>query len=434
MRLPRWSLVSLLLLLAAAAARADEPADPRAEARDCLQQLAAPDSDVRKKAADRIVELGAAAVEEVARGGAGLDTVAWEAFAGACERRTIRRNAGILVAAAHSARDMHRTRLLELARRLHPDAGKERTPAEVEAKVREIVGRPIRGCVVDFDEELVLLGHDAVAPILALLSESEHGGMRHDVACAALSALVEEEDVPALRGALLGGETEVSAALVRLRLRGVDPAEDPIYEAVAAGRLTRAVCDALSRLPDRARSAKAVLAWVEDQGISRPTDGQRSDVARLLEKLDAREAVPVLEDWVASTKSPSAFSALGSALTRLGSAKGIEVLVHIVGERRLRFPCRPSTPEEVAAETAPGRMCGEGFHSYERSKAAQLLSEIAGPGAFPTPTRKRDGQPSWDAADDETLDRAARAFREWWETSKDRLRFDPKLRAWTVGE
>ena len=92
------ALAAFCLCAVAASAFAEEKPDPRPEARECMTRLASEDAEVRRKAAERIVALGALAIDEVARGGASLDASAWDSFATACAEKKDRRRAVSLVA------------------------------------------------------------------------------------------------------------------------------------------------------------------------------------------------------------------------------------------------------------------------------------------------------------------------------------------------
>ena len=71
------------------------------------------------------------------------------------------------------------------------------------------------------------------------------------------------------------------------------------------------------------------------------------------------------------------------------------------------------------------------------NRAAQTLSAIAGKQVFDVPedwSRRLAGQGRDGESDDDYLDRAAAAFRTWWEASKERLRFDADAGRWVVGQ
>ncbi len=426
-----WLLLALLLATAIPA-RADGDTDTGTEIRECLARLRSPDEPVRRTAAKRIVDIGWKAVEGVARSGESLDAAAWKAFADACEGHDL--YAVPLVAAAHAAPEVYRRRLLELAHHLDPEAGIPRTPEQVADIVRSVlVDGAEERCQTGHDTAIAILGHDAVAPVLTHLRDPKRGHLSSWAAFGALSMIAEKEDVPALRALLLSGKTGVAEALGSLQRRGVPEASDALLDAVAAGTLDGPVTEALAGAPDRDRVSKVIRSWIASRPD--PSIDQRCEAARLLGTLNAREDVPILEAWLKDARKPWEYAAYGTALARLGSRKGVEVLVHIVAEAR--GPC--CGPKDAPASA--DRMCPDGFGDWERWPAARFLGDIAGPGVFAVPSkeewrasRKREREAGREPeSDGDLLDRAATAFHAWWSTSKDRLAFDAATGRWSVG-
>jgi hypothetical protein len=369
------------------------------------------------------------------RRGADLDDRAWTACAEAFVRARCSGCALTFVAAARSAPPAHAKRLVELAHALDSVAGVRRSPQETAATVRRLLDEADRArCATGYDERIALLGHDAIEPLLAGMRDGDPGHPGGSVACSAVALLAETGDLPALRELLLAGKVNLVRAIERMQRDGVPGATDALLDAAAAGRLDSQVTRALGAAPDRARVLEAVSAIV----ASRPAidDASRANLAALFVRLDARECVATLGAWLETSKDPSAFVAIADALVHFGNRQGVGVLVRIASERVTRFPCRPSTPEELAAAAAPGRLCPEGFSQSERARAAQRLSAIAGKEVFDVPEdwirRIAEQGPDHESHDD-YLDRAAAAFRTWWETSKDRLRFDAAAGRWTLG-
>jgi hypothetical protein len=414
------------------AARADEAEDRRAEARAAMADLASADDEVRTAAAARLVELGGIGATELALRGIDLDEPAWTTCAEAFARSKRSSLALTFVSAERKVPVHHARRLRELAHALDPAAGVERTAEETAAEVRRLLDEADRvRCATGYVERICLLGHAAVAPILEGMRDGDPKHPGGSIACAAVNHLAEREDLPAIRELVLAGKGNLVQVLARMQKEGVPEATDALLDAVTAGRLDSGVTRALAAAPDKARVLEVVNDWVCRQ--SAVADGDRTRLAYLFRNLDARESVPTLETWIATSSDPDAFVAIAHALVHFGNPRGVGLLVRIAGERVTRFPCRPSTPQELAAASAPGRLCPEGFPQGDRSRAAQKLTEIAGNDVFDVPKdweRRLAAQGPDRESDDDHLDRAAAAFRRWWEASKDRLRYDRSEGRW----
>ncbi|MFO0933754.1 MAG: hypothetical protein U1E39_13775 [Planctomycetota bacterium] len=412
---------------APSAARADEAADARARA---IQDLMSSDDTVRAKAAKFLAEHGRAAAEELARH-AELDDRALKACAEAYARGW-RVYAYTFVVAARTAPPAHAARLLALAHAIHPLAGVQRTRDETAAEVRRLVDQASRArCGTGCAEEIALLGHDALEPLLAGIRASEHAG--GSIECWAVGLLAEKEDVPAIRDVVLAGKATLAEALGSMQKEGIHEATDALLEAAAAGRLGSPILRALADAPDKTRVLSSVSATLDE----RPELAQehRRELADFFRWLDARDSAPRLESWLATSREPEELAAIADALVKFGRVKGVGVLVRIVSEARTSFPCRPSTPDELAAASAPGRLCPEGFAPYARERAAEQLSEIAGKAVFDMPeeeARRRAETGPHLESEGVFMERAAAAFRAWWEATKDRLAFDAATGRWVV--
>jgi hypothetical protein len=447
MRLPRWALALGLLSTASSVAApgrtplgptmacAQDAAEARAAAQAAADELASDDDAVRTKAAARLAALGRVGAQELVRRGAALDDRAWRASAEAFVRAKCSWCAFPFVAAARNAPPPHAKRLLELAHALDPLAGVRHTREETASEVRRLLDEADRSrCATGYEERIAVLGHDAIEPLLAGMRDGDPEHPGGSVTCAAVALLVERSDLPAIRELLLAGKVNLVGAIRRLQREGVPEATDALLDAAAAGRLETRVTRALGDTPDTARVLEVVRGIV----ASRPAidDRSRANLAALFQKLDARDFVPTLESWLGTSKDPDTFVAIADALVHFGDPRGVGLLVRIASERRTQFPCRPSTPQELAAAAAPGRLCPEGFPEADRERAALKLSAIAGKEVFDMPEdwyrRLAEGGENRESGDD-YLDRAAAAFRAWWATSKDRLRFDATKGRWTVG-
>ena len=422
------------MLAAAASAIAGDWEARAAEIRTRMAALSSADELERNTAAARLVEMQAE--EEVARGGASLDGQAWKAFADACIAKSRGLPAPRLNAAAYSAPEAHRRRLLDLAHRLDPRVGIVRTPKEIEATVR--------ASLVDertSSDEVERIGHEAVPFIVAVLRNARKQRVDSISAAEALRLLAEPEDVPALRELLLAGNTFMARPLGTLQERGVTEAASALIDAVDAGRFDFELAPALARSPQRTRAIKSVRAWIDRAGPQTVSGLDRASAASVFEALDARESVPLLESWIATSEDSTEFWALASALTGLGSKQGVALLIRIVSEKRAPGTYRPTTDADRAADRAAGRLPCGGFISSNRWSAAWRLCEVSG-GVVKVPTQEQwlrgcdlaneAGIP--EPSEDDFLDKRAAAFRKWWDESKDKLTFDVATGQWSVGK
>ena len=401
-------------------------ADPvRAPIAALLGELSSQDADVRRAAADRIVTAGYFAIERVARQAGSLGSDSWQTFADAVSRKTWYPSpVGALMAAAHTAPDAHRRRLIDLARQIDPEAGRTPTPQEIEAIVRrEVVEKG--GTQDDWPgEAFVIFGHAGAPAVLRLLEEGGPNTEVLDRASSVLSAIAQPEDIPALRKLLSEGNSNVADALGRLDALGYTEALDVLLEAVRAGRFDDHIASALWHASNRDQAARTVCEWVEGRGPSL-TDEDRSEAAGLFIRLESRAAVPTLEAWSASTRDPALFVGLAKALTKLGSAKGIEMLVRVVEEEKVEPSPHPA-PQDA------GRLSAEGFDEWQRLSALQSLDAVAlqlsSSGDGSPDARPKEGP--WSGATYGDLHRIAAEVRAWWEALRDRLHFDEKAREW----
>jgi len=396
--------------------------DPeRAPVAALLDELSSGDAAVRRAAADRIVDAGYFAIERVARRAASLDAEAWQTFADAVLRRTWRTRlppppVGALVAAAHVAPEAHRRRLIALARRLNPEAGKTPTPEAIAAVVRrELVEKK---SLVDDNPggDVVIFGHAAMPAVFKLLREGEPGTVDLERASAMLSDIAQPEDIPALRKLLLEGKLYVVDALHRLDALGYAQASDVLIEAVRAGRFDPQVARAISEISiHHEAAARAVREWVGRRGQSL-TDEDRVWATFVFQELHSREDIPTLEAWISSSSDPGILHGLGRALTKLGSAKGIDLLVRIAEGERAKPPF--------------GRLTARGIDEQRRRTVIGLLAEVA-----VQVSSSGSGSPthgSWKVSSSSELDHVAATVRAWWEASREKMQFDAEAGAWRL--
>ena len=326
-----------------------------------------------------------------------------------------------------SVGELKTRRLLDLARRLNPKAGRTPTPQEIEAIVRrELVER--RGRIDDgfFEGAVAIFGHAGVPATLRFLREGDPDTVDHERASAVLKVIAQPEDLPALRTLLLEGKSSVAAALGRLDALGFTEASDVLIEAVRSGRFDRRIAAALGRTSNRRQAARAVREWTAGRGRSL-TDEDRAEVAKVFAALESRTDVSTLEAWSSSCRDSTTLLELGNALTQLGSAKGIEILVRIVEEGRIEPP-----PQRGREDT--GRLGAGGFAGWQRRDALRSLDAVAAQlyNSKDGFRCTRSGRGPWEGDRYRELDRVAAAVRAWWEASRDRIQFDEKAGEWRL--
>ena len=450
MGLTSWLATATVVFLAATTSRAAPDAGVFEDAPALVEALQSQDASVRAAAAHRIAEQGYDTIEKAARLSAALDDVSWQAFADACIRKKWSPDACALVAAAHAAPDAHRRRLIDLARRLDPEAGTTRTADEMSAIVRKMLVEE-RGMCSDYfyAAPVAIHGHAGVPAVLELLRENDEETVDYARTLDVLEVIAQPEDVPALRELLLAGKSCVAGALARLQFLGVTEAGDALTHAVLAGRFDERISIALpggtldavavgvlydrhaadlSEASYRRRAAEAVRKWAAspDRKVG---DTERLWVARSLGDLDSRDDVPTMEAWIASTRSFATRLELGRVLTRLGSRRGIELLVGIAEEK-------PATDPEKAGSAVAKAPRADVIESWQRQMAIQYLNDVA---MAASPTTKFDSRPHRDRGPwgrdrnrNDAIDAVAAEVRAWWDASRDRLTFDAPTGRWRL--
>ena len=421
--------------IASRGGKPDDRADAnpnRAPIAGLLAELSSQDVDVRRAAAERIVDAGYFAIERVARWAAPLDSECWQTFADAVSKKTWFPSAdGALVAAAHAAPEAHRRRLLDLARRMNPEAGKTPTPAEIEALVkREVVEKA--GTQDDWPGGVfVLFGHAGVPAILGLFQEGGTDTEILDRARSVLSTIAQPEDIPVLKRLLLEGKSSVAEALGRLDALGFTEALDALVAAVRSEEFDRPVArdritTALCQTSERERAARAVREWIAAHDSSL-TDDERFKLANLFAVLESRADVPTLEAWSASSRDPKMIVGLALMLTELGSAKGIEILVRVVEGKKVESSPQPGQEDA-------GRLGAEGFDEWQHLAAIKSLDAVAlqASSAEDGSSGARPKEGPWSGVTAADLDRIAAEVRAWWKASRDRLQFDEKAGEWRL--
>lgn len=111
---------------------------------------------------------------------------------------------------------------------------------------------------------------------------------------------------------------------------------------------------------------------------------------------------------------------------RLGSRRGVDMLVRIVEEKQVA-----PAPEKPRDAT---RLRAEGFHDGQRLCALHALDVVAtqspasGDGFNPV-----DPPPGpWKGPRFGELDEVSAAVRAWWDASRERIEFDGKAGCWRI--
>ena len=415
--------VLVLVASAALAGWGEDRADPSA----LVTALTSSNERARSEAAERIFDRGPLTIERVARRAGEFDEQAWTAFADAFVNEKWAPYASTLVAAAHGAPDAVRRRLIDLAHRLDARAGTTPKPEELAAIVRKLVVEE-RGLISDspYTGAVAIYGHAGVAPVLKLLRENGADVVDFDRAGDVLANIAQPEDLPALRELLLAGKSSAAAALDRLTVLGVAGAPEVVINAVRAGRFDRRIAVALYGTPDRRGAVKALRECLTNPE-RRVTEDDRLWAATVFAEFDSREDVPLLETWSAASTDASTLLQEAIALMRLGSRRGVEMLVRIVGEEQVASPSPPKP-----GEGAP--LCGRGFHDGPRLLALKCLDVVAREGPVVGDAFNYVDPPRgpWEGNRFRDLGPVAASVRKWWDASRDRLEFDGKAGCWRI--
>lgn len=408
------TVVSLVLAVAALStlarpSAADLQGPEKAWAKACVDALASPSERVRHGAADALGRLGVDAVPALLTGAAKLTTdVHWAAAERACRAMGAAKAAEALADRSDAWPKAQATRLVGLVDRLRAakaPAARPDAPADgdVAARARKILASFEGESSYSSEEprvrQIVALGRDVV-PVL--LDEMRRGaawgpapGFRTTAAADAMAGLATDEDLDALAQLLVDGH--LIAAKCFKRLHG-DRVVAALLAPVSKGFVDHDLLEALRRHRKDARVRPALLAWLEEHGKGGSFDVGHT--ATFLAEDGAREAVPLLVPLLGQGSEPEVTVEIAKAVVTLGDPRGIPSLIGVMREGG----SHTGWAEHSAGE-ALNRVVGE-----------RIYTGSHGPGMGVTGNVRE----------------AARRFAEWWEASKDRLRFDDERGAWVV--
>lgn len=470
MRFPRWT-AAAVLLLPAAYVRAETGDDPD-PAQAAIDALRTGDATRRRDAATRIADLGYDAVERAARQSAPLDDAAWKAFADAV--RGARWEAPLacaLLAGAHEVPEASRGRVTDLAKDLVPASVTPRTREELRANAHRILVEERDLCDREFwPWPVAMRGREAYPVVMEFVRDADALGADASRTHGLLALVAQREDVPDLRRLLVAGNTIVAGALARLQSHGVSEAADALVAGVEAGRFDQRLSSALAgtsidstlvrsvrgwsstalagREPRR-RAAAALRTWATARGRE-ISDGESALAATVFAAFDSREDVPRIESWAGECRGAEPLVTLAKALVRLGSRKGVEILVRVVAaptrerEDATAEPASPDPGTSVPPPTAPGDRLhdplAEGVPSWLQTQSSTWLGDVEFESRSPVDARPpgtrwvrvghADGP--WTHPHGEAWKRAVPEIAAWWKRVHDLLWFDEVSGRWRL--
>jgi hypothetical protein len=304
------------------------------------------------------------------------------------------------------------------------------SPADVEAKVMEIL-ESYRGVSSTQspdprETQIIKLGRLAIGALVRALTEDAYGeewAMRQ-AAKRGLTALVEGQDAPMLAKLVREGHVEVEAAFENL--------DSPAAVAAFAGLIkegrfgTDLDVAAKPHLREPAIVA-ACCAWLDKPVFEGDMDFAIAEMADLVGGGDRaehlppgfpsslggdaamKEALPALVRLLDRPLRIDPHRRVASAVVRLGGKAGIPALIDVLtADVQQRF-----------TDT-----------NYERHAAGQQLNHVSGTQIYVGHDvhDPNVGFTTWEG----NFAEAAKAFRAWWDKSKDHLHFDPATRTWSV--
>jgi hypothetical protein len=406
----------LLSLLAAAAPAREMGSDEKKWVKACLDALGAENDDVRSGAELCLARLGTDALPLVLDGlGKIRKPLEREALvravSGMGRRKAILRLRQMKLADARKYGKKADTLLewLEADDQRAPSGPDEgRSPPEIAAKVREILGDMRDGETFSTSgkhvRQLVELGRDAVPELVAVIREGRSDGFGGfaasfipDAASHALKELVTDDDLPLLAALLAEGHVEVACCFGKIRAEG---ALNALLEPIRRGFVGIELMEALGRFRKEKAVADTVIAYLKKHG-----DSNSADIAiEFVADAGMMEAAPVIAEMVRPANPWDRRVELAACLARLGDDAGITQLL------------------EVFANRDKEKYSGA---DYARHRAGEALNWVVGRKIY---VGRFDGEDGPKGNDDEAL----KAFREWWVNVRDHVLYNPQTRRWEV--
>jgi hypothetical protein len=403
-----WVVLFLLAGLAGAP-RQDLDAEEKAFVGQCIEKMLNGKSErVRRGAEDALVAMGVAAIDELsAKSGDG----AWKALEKICARVGMQASAERLDKLAGAAKDATRkSKLSALAAKLRSNLPGAAVDPELAGRVNALLA-PLRTArsfsssdpVVD---KLVELGHGAVPILLSHLKPTDREGMAESAIEAALKRMVEPGDHPILRESLLRGNQKVATALAKLLADGLTEALKTLHDAVERGIFGWDMAGALEGSPEPADTARIVGQWFKTHPAA--PEHAIAAGAQLLGKLGIFDSAEALVPWSLKAKDQQTVYHVGRALTLLGDAKGIPMLIRIVGNEGFT---------------------DNRYGGWNRPYAAAVLNEVSGK-SLEVAEDRMSGEIT--AEQEQRFAAAAKEYKAWWDSVKGRLKFDRSTRQWSA--
>jgi HEAT repeat protein len=246
---------------------------------------------------------------------------------------------------------------------------------------------------------IVAMGRAAVPALLKVLEEPEPAfgpGFYKEAASDAFAALVDEEDLPALARLLSEGILVAARCFRGLRS---EAALDALLVPVGKGMMSYELLEALEVHHGEPRVQQALVAYLEKYGLG--GGFHVGQVAEFLGEAGAFEAVPVLRRLLEPARGIEIRRPVANALVLLGERDAIPVLIEIL-----------DTP-------------AASHRSYVRHAAGENLNRLVGRTVF-LGRFEPGGEHTGNYED------AAREFRTWWETNREKLTYDRERRRFRV--
>jgi hypothetical protein len=434
MRARKAMLVAAALLCANAFA-GDLAPDEKKWVGECVANLASKSAIVRGSAEKAVAGLGLDALPTVVAASAKLKTDAdWQALgrAVAAMGAGMRKAVDDLRMSWPKGTETRYAAMLDFLEKAEEEAKQKASiggslptsPADIRAAVREIL-ESFRGkdtYVSDCPEvrRIVAMGHDAFGALLEFLKEDETGHENwagRDAAGEALDELVVAADVPALAGLLLSGRTKFAQALARL---GTPDAVAALALAIDRNFVDSDLVSAFDRHDFAVKlDPKIVSAFV--RWLGRPAADKKQyevgSVAEMLAKAGAVDAVASLAKRLSMLDQLQPKQRVAQALVDLGDKSGIPALIEVLTmPEPFAGPMRFDYPRHCAG-LALNKIAGKDIYTGKEV--------AAGPGGIPG---LGPAEPRYDA----DFPATAKAFRAWWEKTKDKLVFDAATRTWSA--